>query len=148
MRRSILLLMLGTFCTALFSSALSVYVFHDVDKSMVGHWNQAFVGSCTEGVLFTLIVGGGVALLALPGRLLFNLKRYSPRAKLGLLLGIGVTVLQYPWDYFGRATLPKFADSLLGVYLIVAIVFCSVALIRDTLSQMKLHQPPAASVDS
>jgi hypothetical protein len=139
------MLMMGTFCTALFSSVLSVYVFHDVDKSMVGHWNQAFLGSCTEGVLFTLIVGGGVALFVLLGRLLFSLKGYSPRTKLAALVGIGVTVLQYPWDYFGRATLPKFADSLLGVYLVVAVIFCSIVLIRDSLDQKKLHQPPTSS---
>jgi hypothetical protein len=132
--------MLGTLCSALVSSALSVYVFHDVDKNMVGHWNEAFVGLCTESLLFALIVGGGVAFLTLMGRLLFKLKGYSSHAKLGFLLGVGVTVLQYPWDYFGRATVPGFADSLLGVYLIVAIVLCSVALIRDAFRQRKLRQ--------
>jgi hypothetical protein len=51
--------MLGVFCTALFSSAITVYIFHDVDKDMTGRWNDAFAGLCTGSVLFTMIVGGG-----------------------------------------------------------------------------------------
>lgn len=148
MRRAILLLMLGIFCTALFSTAISVYIFHDVDKDKIGHWNEAFAGLCTESVLFTVVVGGGVALLTLLGRHLFHLKGYSPRAKLGLFLGIGVTVLQYPWDFVGRTAFPKLADSSLSLYLIVAIVLCSIVIVRDSFRQMKLCQAPAASFDS
>jgi hypothetical protein len=74
MLRAILLLMLGVFCTALFSAAISVYIFHDVDKDKIGHWNEAFAGLCAESVLFTVVVGGGVALLTLLGRHLFHLK--------------------------------------------------------------------------
>jgi hypothetical protein len=148
MRRAILLLMLGLFCTALFSAAITVYIFHDVDKDKIGHWNEAFAGLCTESVLFAVVIGGGVALLTLLGRHIFHLKGYSPRAKLGLFLGIGVTVLQYPWDFVGRAAFPKLADSSLALYLIVAIVLCSIVIVRDNFRQMKLCQAPAASFDS
>jgi hypothetical protein len=79
----------------------------------IGHWNEAFSDLCTESVLFTLIVGGGVALLASLGQNLFHLKGYSPRAKVGVYLGIGVPVLQYPWDFVGRAAFPKLAESSL-----------------------------------
>jgi hypothetical protein len=140
--------MLGIFCTALLSAAISVYVFHDVDKDQIGHWNEAFAGLCTECVLFTIVVGGGVALLTSLGRHLFHLKGYSPRAKFGLFLGIGATVLQYPWDFVGRAAFPKLADSSLSLYLIVAIIFCSIAILRDNFRQKKLRQAPAASFDS
>ena len=138
MRRAILLLMLGIFCTALCSSAITVYIFHDVDKDPIGHWNEAFAGLCTESVLFTTVVGGGVALLTLLGRHLFRLKGYPPRAKVALFLGIGVTVVQYPWDFIGRAEFPKFSDRSLTVYPIVAIVLCSVVIVRDNLRQMRL----------
>jgi cell division protein FtsL len=138
MRRTILLLMLGLFCTALSSAAITVYIFHDVDKDMIGHWNEAFAGLCIESVLFTVVVGGGVALLTLLGRHIFRLKGYSPRAKLGLFLGIGVTVFQYPWDFVGRAAFPKLADSSLFLSLIVAIVLCSIVIVRDNFKQMKL----------
>src|SRR2546430_2357046 len=93
MRRAIPLLMVGIFCGALFSAAISVYVFHDVDKDSIGRWNEAFAGLCAESVWFTVVVGGGVALLTWLGRHLFHLKGYPPRSKLGLFLGIGVGVL-------------------------------------------------------
>jgi hypothetical protein len=140
--------MLGISCTALFGAAISVYIFRDVDKDQIGHWNEAFAGLCTEGVLFTVMVGGGVAILTLLGRHLFHLKGYSPRAKLGLFLGIGATVLQYPWDFVGRRAFPKLADSSLSLYLIVAIIFCTIAIVRDNFSQKKLRQAPTASFDS
>jgi len=121
---------------------------HDVDQDKIGHWNEAFVGLCVESVLFTLIVGGGVALLTLLGRHLFHLKGYSPRAMLGFLLGVGVTVLQYPWEFAVRNRLPKLTDTSLYLYLVVAIVFCAVVIVRDNLRQMKSCQAPAAQLDN
>jgi len=144
MRRAILLLMLGIFCTSLFSSAISIYVFHDVDNDKISHWNEAFAGLCSESVLFTIVVGGGVALLTVLGRHLFHLKGYSPRSKLVLFLGIGVTVLQYPWDFVGRMAFPKLVDFSLSLYLIVAIVLCSIVIVRDNLKQMKLCRASTA----
>jgi hypothetical protein len=140
--------MLGIFCTALLSAAISVYIFHDVDKDQIGHWNEAFAGLCTEGVLFTVIVSGGVALMTLLGRHLFHLKGYSPRSKLALFLGIGVMVLQYPWDFVGRAAFPELADSFLSFYLVFAIVLCSIVLVCDNLRQKKLCQALSAQIDS
>jgi hypothetical protein len=143
-----LFLTLGVLCAALFLAAVYVYVFHDVDRDKIGHWNEAFAGLCTESVLFAVIVGGGVTLLTLLGRHLFHLKGYSPRAKLGFILGIGVPVLQYPWDYAGRVAFPKLADSSLGVYLCVAIALCSIAIVRDNFRQMRLCQATMPSFDS
>jgi hypothetical protein len=134
--------MLGIFGAALFSAAITVYIFHDVDKDMIGQWNKAFAGLCSESVLFAVIIGGGVALLTWLGRYLFHLKEYSPRANLNIFLGVGVTVLQYPWDFFGRTAFPKWADSSLGLYLMVAITLCSIVLVRDNFRQMKLSQTP------
>ena len=148
MRRAILLLMLGAFCAAIFSSAISVYIFHDVDKDKIGHWNEAFAGLCIESVLFAVLVGGGVALLTLLGRHLFHLNGYSPRSRLGVCLGIGVTVLQYPWDFVGRKAFPELAGSSLSLYLIVAIVVCSIVMVRDNLKQMKLRQASTGYCDS
>jgi hypothetical protein len=148
MRRAILLLMLGIFCTALFGAAISVYIFHDVDQDKIGHWNEAFAGLCTESVLFTLVIGGGVALLTLLGRHLFHLKGYSPRAMLGLLLGVGVTGFQYPWEFAARKELPKLTDSSLSLYLVVAIALCTIVIVRDNFKQMKLCQARAAPFDN
>jgi hypothetical protein len=135
-----LFLMLGIFCTALFIAAISVYVFHDVDQDKIGHWTEAFAVLCAESVLFTLLVAGPVWLLTLLGRHLFHLRDYSPRAMLGLFLGIGVTMFQYPWEFSARKLFPKLAESALSFYLIVAIVLCTVVLLRDTFRQMKLRK--------
>ena len=148
MRRAIFLFILGIFCAALFISAISVYIFHDVDKDKIGHWNEAFAGQCIESALFTIMLGGGVALLVLFGRYLFHLRGYSPRPKLVFFLGIGVTILQYPWDFVGRAIFPKLADSSLSLYLIVAIVVCSIVIVRDNFRQMKFCQASAVQFDS
>jgi hypothetical protein len=57
---------------------------------------------------------------------------------LGLMLGIGVTVFQYPWDFAGRRVFPKFADYSLSFYLVVAIALCTIVLLGDNFRQMKL----------
>jgi hypothetical protein len=135
-----LFLMLGIFCTALFTSAIAVYVFRDVAQDNIGHRTEAFAGLCAESVLFTLIVGGPVWLLTLLGRRLFHLRDYSPRAMLGLFLGIGLTMFQYPWEFAARKLFPKLAESALSFYLVVAIVLCTVVLLRDNFRQMKLRK--------
>jgi hypothetical protein len=139
--------MLGIFCAFLFTAAVSVYIFHDVDQDMVGHWNEAFGELCFEGALFTLIVGVPSWLLILVGRHLFHLRGFSPRPILALLLGIGVTLAQYPWEFAGRRLFPKLADAFLSVYLIIAIIVCTVVLVHDNLKQMKLSkglEPPSS----
>jgi hypothetical protein len=138
--RAVLVLMLGTLCAALSIAAISVYVLHDVDKDQMGRWNEAFAGLCVEFVLFTLIIGAGVALLAFLGRRLFHLKGYSPRPKLAFSLGVGVSVLQYPWEFIGRVLFPKLEDFTLSLYLLVAIVVCSIVILRDSLRQLKFSQ--------
>jgi hypothetical protein len=137
MWRSILFLILGFFCTALLVAAISVYLLHDVDHDMVGRLNEAFLQSCTEGILFGLIVGGSAGLLTILGRFVFHLRGYSPRAMSGFILGISVTVFQYPWDFSTRMIFPKLEDVSLFVYLVAAIVLCTLVLLRDTLKQKK-----------
>ena len=137
MWRSMSFLMLAIFGTALPADAISVYILHDVDHDRVGHWNEAFAGLCTESVLFALVIGVTVGLLTLLGRYLFHLRGYYPRAKLSLFLGIGVTVFQYPWDIFGRMAFPTYGDFSLSIFLIVAIVLCTIILLRDNFRQMK-----------
>jgi len=129
--------MVGIFCTFLLSGAVSVYIFHDVDKDMIGHSNEAFVGLFEEGIFFTLLISGATALLVLLGRYLLKLNAYSPRGLLGLFLGIGLTAAQYPWDFLARKVFPNFSDILLVLYMIIAVIFCTVLLLYDNLSQKK-----------
>jgi hypothetical protein len=146
MWRAILLLIFGIFCTALFLDAISVYVFHDVDQDKIGHLNEAFADLSIETVAFSLIISGAVWLLALLGRRLFNLRGYSPRARIGLSLGFAAAVFQYPFEFVGRRLVPNLAESFLSFYLVAAIFLCTAVLLRDTFKQLKLRkalEPPS-----
>jgi hypothetical protein len=143
--------MLGTFCTALFLAAISVYVFHDVDQDRIGHWNEAFADLSIEMVLFSLLVSGGVWLLTMLGQRVFHLRGYFPRARVGLSLGIATALLQYPFEFLGRMLLPKFADPVLSVYLIAAIILCTAVLLHDASNQRNLQkasEPQATHLSS
>ena len=139
-------LVLGIFSAAVLTAAVSVYVFHDVDRDQMGHWNEAFAGLCVEFVLFTVLVGGGAAILTWAGRRIFNLAGYSPRSKSAFFVGAGVAVFQYPWEFLGRWVFPKFADDFLSAYLIMAIVACAVFIVRDNAKQKRLVEIAALNL--
>ncbi len=145
MRRSILFLTLGILCTAIVTAAISVYIVQDVDHDQIGHWNEAFAGLCAEIFPFSAIIGVAVGFFAWLGRRLFHLSGHSPRPELGLFLGIGVVVLQYPWDFAGRKLVPEYAEFSLALYMVVSIVICTVVLLRDNFRQMKLGKAGDAS---
>jgi cytochrome bd-type quinol oxidase subunit 2 len=140
MWRAILFLMLGTFCSGLFVAAISVFVFHDVDQGQIGHLNEPFANLSIETVVFSLVISGLAWLLALLGRHLFHLRGYSPRARVGLYLGIAVTVFQYPFEFIGRILGPNLAESFRWFYLVAAILLCTAVLLRDTFNQRKLRK--------
>jgi hypothetical protein len=146
MWRAMLLLILGIFCTALFLDSISVYVFHDVDQAEIGHWNEAFAELSVESVVFGLIIGGSVWILCLLGRQLFNLRGYSPRARIGLALGIAATVFQYPFEFVARKLFPNLAGTFLTLYVVAAIFVCTAVLLTDTFNKLKLRnalEPPS-----
>jgi hypothetical protein len=146
MRRTTLFLVLGIFCTALLVDAIAVYLLHDVDHDMMGRLNEAFLQLCFESFLFAAIVGGAAGLLATLGRFILRLRSYSPHGFRDFLLGIGVTIFQYVWEYSARAILPKRADLALSIYMIAAIALCTVVLLHETARQKKVSQ--AASISS
>jgi hypothetical protein len=120
-----------------------------VDQDKVGHWNEAFVNLSVEMVVFSLVISGSVWLLALLGRHLFNLRGYSPRARIGLFLGFAAIVFQYPFEFVGRKLVPNLADSFLSFYLVAAILLCTAVLLRDTFNQLKLRKalaPPSTQL--
>lgn len=145
MRRSMLFLVSGIFWAALFVNAVSVYLLWDVDHDQIGHLNAAFAGLCAESVIFALLIGVSASLLTFVGRQLLHFGGYSPHERLSLFLGIGVTVMQYPWDYIARWAFPRSAGLALYLYLVIAVVVCTVVLLRDTFRQMKLYRAPKAS---
>ncbi|HEY2857762.1 MAG TPA: hypothetical protein VGJ21_05050 [Terracidiphilus sp.] len=107
---------------------------------MDGRLGEAFIGLCMEAIPFALIIGAPAGLLAMIGRQFFRLKGYSPGAWRSFLLGIGIPVLQYPWDLSARWMFPNAAELFLYIYLAVAIVVCTTALILDSLRQKRLFE--------
>jgi drug/metabolite transporter (DMT)-like permease len=140
-----LFLMSGIFWAALFVDAFSVYLLRDVDHDQIGHLNAAFAGLCAESIIFALLIGGSVGLFTSVGKRLLHLRGYSPREMLSLFLGVGVTVFQYIWDYIARRAFPKSAGLSLYLYLVIAVVVCTVVLLRNIFRQMKFCGAAQAS---
>jgi len=138
MRRIIPNMALGIFCTCLFVSFISVYLFHDLDPGQTER--TAYLGLCVEGAVFDLIVVGPTFLLTAVGLRLLSLRSHPSQAKLGLLLGVGVTAVQYPWELAGRLLARKYTDIFLWAYLLGAIMFCTTFLLWDSRKQ-SLRQP-------
>jgi hypothetical protein len=137
MRRAILLLMLGIFCTALFGTAISVYLFHDVDKDKIGHWNEAFAGLCTESVLFTVVVGGGDSTS--------YFSRAASFSSRGILSSCKIESFSWHCRYGTPISLGLRRKD--GISKVRRFLSCSIVIVRDNFRQMKLRQAPAASFD-
>jgi uncharacterized membrane protein len=135
MKQPILALTLGILCAALFVDAVSVYIFHDVDHDQIGHWNEAFLGLCQESTVAALLIGGVTGLITSLGRAILKPKHGYPRTTFAFLLGVAVSVIQYPWDVATRALLPAFAQTSLLIFLFMAPVVCAFLLLRDSRSQ-------------
>ena len=131
--------MMGLFCTSLMVSVVSVYLFHDVDREMIGRWNEALAASCFEGILFTLIITIPVWLLTFLGQRLLHLTGNSPRLNLALLVGIGIAILQYASEVLARIATPNFVDFVRLIYLMVSIVLCTVVLLLDSFDQKRRY---------
>jgi hypothetical protein len=141
MWRAILFLTLAILCSAVVVAFVSVYVFHDVDRDKIGHWNEAFADLAVEAVIFALLIGIPTELLAMLGQYLLTLRGYAPRAGIGIILGIAVTICQYLFEFLGRRFFPAFVDLFLSTYLVVAVLVCVVVLLLDTRSR-KLNAAP------
>ncbi len=135
MWRAIVFLTLAILCSALVVAFISVYVFHDVDRDKLGHWNEAFADLAVEAAIFALIIGIPSGVLAALGQYLLKLHSYAPRARLGIALGIAVAICQYPFEFLGRKLLPQYAESFLAIYLVAAILICAAFLLRDASKQ-------------
>jgi hypothetical protein len=139
MRKTALSLALGMFCTLLFISFIAV-LFHDTDPGQSG-W-AAYFGLCAESVAFVLVIVAPTFVLIWLGLNLLKIRRYPPRPRLGLYLGIGVAAFQYPWEFTGRMLAPQFTDAFLSAYLVGAIIFCPAILLWDSRKQSITMRAP------
>ncbi|HKE08357.1 MAG TPA: hypothetical protein VKB48_11045 [Candidatus Acidoferrum sp.] len=69
-------LLFGFLLVTLLLGAISVYIFHDVDKEMAGQWDLVFIGLAVEALIFLV----GITMLAIT---LTHLKQVVPNPKVG-----------------------------------------------------------------
>jgi hypothetical protein len=138
MWRVVLSFFCGVCVSALLLSAASVYVFHDVDKDLIGKWNIAFGYLAGEVLFFALLVTIGTAILTQISRMVAGLRPALPAPKLGFILGASIGVIQYPFEFLVRKVADKHYDFWSYAYIVLSILIPSALLIAACRRQ---HDP-------
>lgn len=123
---------IGMFAAALITNAAAVYLLHDVDADRIGKWNLAFWELNLEFFIFSLLLTASFFLLTWIGTMMFRLRHVAPNLKLGLVLGIGVMLIQYPAEFSVRKLTPTHsADSFLLGYILLSPICCACIVLVD-----------------
>ena len=123
---------LGIFVAALFTNAVAVYLLHDVDADRVGKLNLAYWELTLEFFAFSLVLTLIFFLLTWIGTLVFRLRDLPPSRELGFVLGIAVTLIQYPAEFAVRKLDANSADAFLLGYLLLSPVCCSAIVLLNS----------------
>jgi hypothetical protein len=122
---------LGIFAAAIFTNAVAVYLFHDVDADRIGKLNLAYWELTLEFFAFGLVMAIIFLLLTWVGALVFRLRHVPPNPRLSFVLGIVVTVLQYPAEFAVRKLAGDSADAFLLGYLLLGPVCCAAVVLLN-----------------
>ena len=123
---------LGIFVAALITNAVGVYLLHDVDADRVGKLNLAYWELTLEFFAFSLVLSLIFFLLTWIGTLVFRLRDVPPSGELGFVLGIAVTLIQYPAEFAVRKLAANSADAFLLGYLLLSPVCCSAIVLLNS----------------
>jgi hypothetical protein len=121
----------GVLVSALFVNALSVYVFHDVDREMIGRWHEAYFQLNIELLFFSLIVTGLLLLFMCLGIKLFRYPVFSQNVRLAFTLGVGTILIQYVYDLAARSWAPEIAQVVTAIYPLLGSAISAIILIRN-----------------
>jgi len=123
---------------------LLFYLLHDVDADRIGKWNLAFWELTLEFFIFSLVLTVSFFLLTWIGIMVFRLRQVELNFKLGLVLGIGVMLVQYPAEFTVRKLAPGHsADSLLLGYILLSPICCAaIVLLSAHKRRSALHRRP------
>jgi hypothetical protein len=122
MWRVVLSFFCGLCVSALLLGAASVYVFHDVDKDLLGKWNIAFSYLAGEALFFALLVTIGTAILTQFGRMVVGLRPAVPTPKLGFSAGIVIGIVQYPFEFLVRKVADEHYAFWSYAYIVLSII--------------------------
>jgi len=123
---------LGILAAATLTNAAAVYLFHDVDADRVGNLNLAYRDLTLEFFVYGFVLSVIFLLSVWIGSLVFRLRGTLPNLKLGLTLGIVVTILQYPAEFAVRKLAQGFAEIFLLGYLLVSPVCCAAIILLNS----------------
>jgi hypothetical protein len=115
---------LGLFVAAMFTNAIAVYLFHDVDADRIGKLSLAYWELTLEFFVFSLVLTLSFLLVTWIGTTVFRLRNAPLSSTLGLVLGIAVTLIQYPAEFAVRRFATNSADAFLLGYLLVSRICC------------------------
>jgi hypothetical protein len=121
-------------------SAVSVYVFHDLDKQLIGKWDLAFRDLAGEVLVFALMVARGTAVLTQIGRMVAGLRPAVPTPKLGLIAGASIGLVQYPFEFL----LPNVADEQCDFWIYAYIVLSILASSAVFMAACRRQDVPAS----
>jgi len=117
----------------MFTNAAAVYLLHDVDADRIGKWNLAHWELTLEFFVFSLVLTACFFLLTWIGTVAFGLRDVTPNPKLGFVLGMAVTLIQYPSEFAVRKlTAGHFADAFLLGYLLLSPICCVVIILLNS----------------
>lgn len=122
---------LGAFAAAMFTNAVAVYLLHDVDADRIGKLNLAYWELTLEFFVFGLALTVAVLVLTWLGTRIFRLGNLPSNPKLGLVLGIAVTLIQYPAELAVRKLGANSADPFLLGYLLLSPICCVAIILLD-----------------
>jgi hypothetical protein len=121
------------FAAAMFTNAAAVYLLHDVDADRVGKWNLAYYELTLEFFVFSLVLTVSFLLLTWIGRVVFGLRDVTLNLKLGFVLGIAVTLIQYPAEFTIRKLTPGHsAEAFLLGYLLLSPICCAAIMLLNS----------------
>jgi hypothetical protein len=122
----------GIFAAAMFANAASVYLLHDVDADLIGKWNLAYWELTLEFLAFSTVVAICFFLATWIGTVAFGLRDVPANLKLGFVLGIVLTLIQYPAEFTVRKLTPAFADAFLLGYLLLSPLCCAAIILLNS----------------
>ena len=116
----------------MFTNAASVYLFHDVDADRIGQWNLAYGELTFEFLAFSTGVAICFFLAAWIGTVALGLRDVPVNLKLGFVLGIALTLIQYPAEFAVRKLTPAFADAFLLGYMLLSPLCCAAIILLNS----------------
>lgn len=131
---------MGIFAAAMFTNAVAVYLLHDVDVDRIGKWNLAYWELTIEFLAFGLVLAVCFFLVIWIGAVVFGLRDVTLNLRLGFVLGIAVTLIQYPAEFTVRKLMAGHSSGgfLLG-YMLLSPVCCAALILLNSHKRRRTH---------